>query len=450
MAELILDVRLDGFEAPTGHLIRDDYGSLTFTYSAAHLSNPNSHPISLSMPLTDEAFGDQKARPFFDNLLQERDSMLSRVMARENIARDDIAGLLLYLGKDCSGALSVLPAGASPVKVPGDFETDYQEFTDRKLQDIVRSLHERQPLPDNSADPSPLAGVQSKIAITILPDGRIAEPRPDSGAPTTHILKVPGQNHLNDAALEHQAMAFCRGTGIATAETEVLSFGTVQALLVTRFDRGRDENGRVIRLHQEDFAQALGLPASLKYERYGDAGRRFDSMAVCRLLDQTRSPAIEKRRFIELTLANLMLGNVDAHAKNHALLYQPDGQLDLAPAYDIFPTAIDPNLTDEFSFRIGHANKLKTLTKNDVDLFLSDLGIRSAAARGRLLNGLIEKTGSRICDQISRLSDPAMKRLADMVSENIRTVFEITDLPVPKTILERDAFVARGGGWLLS
>jgi serine/threonine-protein kinase HipA len=152
----------------------------------------------LSLPLTDEPYGDALTRAFFDNLLQERDGSLADVMAREGLARDDVAGLLLHLGKDCPGALSVLPVGAPPVKVPGDYTSDYSPIEQATLVEIVTALHERGRLPRGTSDPSPLAGVQSKIALTVLPDGRFAEPNAGTGAPTTHILKVPDQHHLRD------------------------------------------------------------------------------------------------------------------------------------------------------------------------------------------------------------------------------------------------------------
>ena len=112
MTELSLDVRLDGFAEPAGILMRTEQGALVFAYAPTHVARADALPLSLSLPLTDEPYGDIVTRAFFDNLLQERDGALNDVMAREGLARDDIAGLLLHLGKDCPGALSVLPAGA--------------------------------------------------------------------------------------------------------------------------------------------------------------------------------------------------------------------------------------------------------------------------------------------------------------------------------------------------
>src|ERR1700677_141101 len=119
MAELVLDVRLDGFADPVGALVRASNGALAFAYEPTYVRQPNAIPLSLSLPLSSEPFADVPARSFFDNLLQERDGVLRQVMANNGLQRDDVAGLLRHLGKDCPGAISVLPVGVPPVKLPG-------------------------------------------------------------------------------------------------------------------------------------------------------------------------------------------------------------------------------------------------------------------------------------------------------------------------------------------
>ena len=341
MTELRLDVRLDGFADPAGTLVRTEQGALAFAYTPAHVARADALPLSLSLPLTDERYGDIVTRAFFDNLLQERDGALNDVMAREGLARDDIAGLLLHLGKDCPGALSVLPAGAPAVKVPGDYATDYEALSDNKITAIAAALQERRRLPAGTTDPSPLAGVQSKLALTQLPDGRLAQPIEGTGAPTTHILKVPDRDHPRDAAHEAATLDLSRALGFETSEAAVVEIGEIEVLLVRRFDRALDRDGRVVRLHQEDFAQALGLPAALKYERRGTPDRRFDVAGIRKVLDATTDPVDERDRFIRATLFDLMTGNVDSHAKNFALLHIARDRIRVAPRYDLLPTRLD-------------------------------------------------------------------------------------------------------------
>ncbi|MDP1700477.1 MAG: HipA N-terminal domain-containing protein, partial [Aestuariivirga sp.] len=130
MNDLALDVRLDGFSSPIGSLKRDYKGRLSFVYRQDYLKHAAAIPLSLSLPLTDEPVSDNIVRAYFDNLLQERDAPLRSIMAKHDISRDDVAGLLLHLGKDCAGAVSILPEGAPPTKVPGVITTDYDPLND--------------------------------------------------------------------------------------------------------------------------------------------------------------------------------------------------------------------------------------------------------------------------------------------------------------------------------
>lgn len=450
MDPLALDVRLDGYNDPVGVLVRDNRGAVAFAYKEEYVSASGATPLSLSLPLGPEPYEDVIARPFFDNLLQERDSALTDIMAREGLSRDDIAGLLFYLGKDCAGALSVLPMGAPPVKVPGDYDHDYTAISPERLDAIVNSLHKRRRLPEGTEDPSPLAGMQSKIALTLLPDGQLAEPNPGTGAPTTHILKVPDQDHLQDALLEAEAMSLSQVLGFETADVVAMPIAKIDTLLVTRFDRALNRQGRIVRIHQEDFAQALGLPASLKYERRGTKRRRFDVSGIRKVLEATDDPAGEKDRFIRATLFDLLIGNTDGHAKNFALLFEGGRSVRLAPRYDILPTRLDDSLTDEFAFRIGSAQRLGEITIQDFDAFLRDLGIDSAPARRRLRVRYSGEIASALAARLNELDKKGMKRFADLIATNIRTLLGSLEVDVPEAAMQRDAFLGRAGGWLLS
>jgi HipA-like protein len=119
-----LEVRLEAYNGALGYLKSTDNGEATFSYSDRYLSRADRVPVSLALPLREEPFDDQKTRAFFDNLLPENDQ-LKQVMEREGLDRTDIVGLLYYLGSDCPGAISCIPFGEEPVKIPGVMSTDY-------------------------------------------------------------------------------------------------------------------------------------------------------------------------------------------------------------------------------------------------------------------------------------------------------------------------------------
>ncbi|MDE2913702.1 MAG: HipA domain-containing protein [Paracoccaceae bacterium] len=387
----LLDVYLEGVQTPIGQLSSKPDGDVSFRY----VTDAIPHAISASLPIREEPFGDVVTRGFFSNLLFENE-MRDQVMQRHGIAERDIVGLLAHLGADCPGAISCVPEGAPPGKRPGHLDTDYElldgapvvpeaapvnDFDITPLQvegtlvRLMASLRDHRRLPSDVNDPSPLAGVQGKVALAVLPNGRLGLPKPGSGAPTTHILKVPRAGAMASVAREHLATRLmARVQGHPAAQTRVLGEGSLQGLLITRFDRNVTD-GQVYRVHQEDFCQALGFGNSLKYERNGVEGRAFTATAIGGLLRMTRVPAVARQALFEITLTNMVLGNFDNHAKNHALLYTTP-KPELAPAYDIDPVLLDAGVTHEMSFRIGQARMADDVSRDDLSAFMTALGSR--------------------------------------------------------------------------
>jgi serine/threonine-protein kinase HipA len=424
----VLDVFLEGVDKPVGELSKQDSGSIQFQY----VRDDPPHPVSLSMPLREEPYGDVAARAFFDNLLFEN-IQRDQVMQRHGLEFGDTVGLLAHLGKDCPGAISVVPQGDGPAKIPGRFSTDYDEI--ENLDQIMISLRDTRRLPMDTNDPSPLAGVQGKIALTQLPNGRFALPKPGLNVPTTHILKVPRPQDMRQVEHEHLLMEIMADVQPhPVAQTSVFGEGEMQGLLITRFDRVIDGHS-VRRIHQEDFCQALGLGPTLKYQRNGDGERAFSAKRVGQLFDQLNNPAGARQAFLEGTLVNLLLGNTDNHAKNHAVLYS-GRRPDLAPFYDVVPTILDASVLHQLSFDIGSARMTDDIIPPDLIAFAEALGYR------RMIPALKKRLGAITAQIVGRIPDmrgPARKRIGDAIAEQanwIATALEL-DLDIP----ERDLVV---------
>ena len=173
---------------------------------------------------------------------------------------------------------------------------------------------------------------------------------------------------------------FCMGEGYdvmgfaANSDAEAaLVTGKVDAWVI-------DDLTAPLRLHQEDFAQALGIPASRKYERAGEdhMARMFDL-----LRRHSADPIRDMTRLWDQIVFNWLIGNTDAHVKNFSLLYSPDLRtLRLAPAYDLLAAAIYPT-TRELSFRIGGAATLDAVTEASFEAAAREagLGVRMAMQR---------------------------------------------------------------------
>ena len=428
-----LDVFLEGLDMPVGELLKLDNGSTRFRYVQDALP----HPISMSLPIREEPYEDVATRAFFDNLLFEN-VQRDQVMQRYNLEYGDTVGLLAYLGRDCPGAISVVPKGDGPAKVPGNLETDYQPIDN--LEDIMLSLRDTRRVPVETDDPSPLAGVQGKIALTLLPDGHFALPKSALNVPTTHILKVPQRNEILLVEYEHLLMNIMRDVqNHPVVETQVLGSGDLQGLLITRFDRQID-GVQVCRIHQEDFCQALGLGPNLKYQCNGGGERIFSAGRIGALIGELDNPASARQAFLEGTIANLLLGNTDNHAKNHSLLYLGK-RPQFAPFYDVVPTLLDDTVLHQLSFDIGSALMTDEIRPDDLETLTQDLGYRRMIpALKRRLASITEEIVARI----PAMSGPARKRIGDVIAEQAQWLAPAleTNLDVP----ERDLVVINRPG----
>ena len=110
------------------------------------------------------------------------------------------------------------------------------------------------------------------------------------------------------------------------------------AIVVERFDRLRLP-GRTARVHQEDLAQALGVPPTNKYENEAGPGAR----AIVELLrHHSRHPEQDVTSFVLALAFHFMIAGTDAHSKNYALLIGAGGWVRLAPLYDVTSALTDP------------------------------------------------------------------------------------------------------------
>lgn len=131
--------------------------------------------------------------------------------------------------------------------------------------------------------------------------------------------------------------------------------GAPATLAVERYDRAAGPDGGVMRLHQEDACQALGLPASGKYA--AEASPKGDDptyRGVAALLSRFAQDADhELDELLRQLVVNLALGNRDAHAKNLSLLYARPMCPGVAPLYDMVPVAEVEPRTTLLSMRVG-------------------------------------------------------------------------------------------------
>lgn len=335
----VLDVYLKDRKA--GELKQDDDASLTFTYNSDYLAT-DPMALSVSLPLQEEPFNDRVVRPFFSGLLPDENAR-RRLAAALGISSNNAFGLLEIIGGECAGALTLLPHGATPAVSTTE---DDEPLDEKRLEEILSLLRQRPLLGGEAGVRLSLAGAQDKLAVAIV-EGQVTLPR--GGRPTTHILK-PFIDGL-DGTVENEVfcMKLARRLDLDAPRVSKGVAGKIDYFLVERYDRIMHPDGRIERVHQEDFCQALSVPPELKYEEEGGPGV---SQCLQLIRRTTGSPAAETLRFQRMLMFHYLIGNADAHAKNYALLYRSQVP-DLAPIYDVVCTAAYPRLSKNLAMAIG-------------------------------------------------------------------------------------------------
>lgn len=311
--------------------------------------------LSLNLPIIDQAFPNARTRAFLDGLLPEGDTRAT-VAARFDLVANDTFGLLRELGRDCAGALIVIPDEAP---VPALETTSTAEpLSDAQLDELVRGLRSR-PLGVGDRVRLSLAGIQEKLLLTRMPDGSWG--RPVDNTPSTHILKPPHAAYPNTVENEAFCMRVAKYAGLPVAEVDMIQVGGKKLIVIERFDRAVDAQGTVSRVHQEDMCQALGVPPKDKYQEDGGPSLR----QVAGVLDSAAERSSLETLLRAVTF-NVALGNADAHGKNFSLLHLQDLSLRFAPLYDLMSTlAYRPEgVTEHMSMYVDSVQRIDRVTSD--------------------------------------------------------------------------------------
>lgn len=341
--------------------------------------NAAATPLSQSLPLQPEPFDERATRPFFAGLLPEGDKRKLVALALHVSRQNDFA-LLDGIGGECAGAVTLLEPGQTPQAT--DAPDAVRWLDSATLLSVLDDMPRRPMLAGESDMRLSLAGAQDKLPVVARfefgqPD--IGVPR--FGTPSTHILKpaIPGIE--GSVFNEGFCLALARALKLDVANAAIHSAQDHPYLLVGRYDRQRTPAGQLVRLHQEDFCQALGLPPETKYQNEGGPGL---AQAFALLRRATRPSAPHILKLLDFVIFNALVGNHDAHSKNFSLLYTAQGAV-LAPLYDVLSTAVYPRLTDKMAMKIGSKYKFSELEAHHWAQFASDAGLSPALVKKRIL-----------------------------------------------------------------
>lgn len=308
-----------------------------FTYEESWLMSSASRPLSLSMPLQPASvpYRNEVVESFFDNLLPDNREIRSRIQSHFHTASIRAFDLLTEIGRDCVGAVQLLPLDQAPI---GWDRIDSQAITDVEIAQLLRSTPATAFLGQHGYDEFriSLAGAQEKTAL-LRHEGTWH--RPFGATPTTHIFKLPlgrvGNMQADfSSSVENEWLCaqIVAAYGLPVARCEIAVFEDQKALIVERFDRRLAQAGtHWLRLPQEDCCQALGVPPAIKYESDGGPGIK----AILDLLLGAQDAANDRLTFFKTQLVFWLLCATDGHAKNFSLAIEPLGRYRLTPLYDV-------------------------------------------------------------------------------------------------------------------
>ncbi len=397
-------IEMDGVQRYVGNIEGESFSEACFAYSKDYMDSEFGRPISVSLPFMDGEYSSKQTAQFFEGLLPEG---FSRKAVADWIKTDerDYITMLAVLGRECLGAIRIVESDES-------MSSSYEKLSLEQVKELAAegATKSTQMLMETHLS---LTGATGKVGL-YYDEGNGEWYLPKGEAPSTHIVK---QSHVRFEKIvlnEQLCMLTAKKLGIDTPESFVVNAGDGQdseVLFATkRYDRMIDGGKKISgfrspnRLHQEDFAQAMGISSTDKYEREpaGYLGKMFDVIrAYC------TDPLGDQLELWRRVCFNYLIGNTDCHIKNHSLLYGKDlKSIRLAPAYDIVCTRVY-STTRQMSYYLGDEIDIDKVNRKH---------ILAAAADA----GLSERMAMKIFDEIADSIDGAVSEAAeDLLSKGL-------------------------------
>lgn len=356
---------------------------LSFVYDDSWRREPNSFPLSLSMPLASAEHGHARVDAFLWGLLPDNDRVLENWAKRFQVSPRNAFQLIGNVGEDCAGAVQFVRPERLEAMRTEPTAREIAWITENEIASRLRTLRADHSAWRAASDTGQfsLAGAQPKTAL-FFKNGRWGVP--SGRTPTTHILKPPTGEWDGHAENEHFCLRLARACGLVVPNSSVGRFLDEIAIVIERYDRVNSGNQRV-RVHQEDICQALAIHPAGKYENEGGPGVR---QIVDLLRQYSTHPGEDIQTFLTAIAFNWLIAGTDGHAKNYALLLGGRGAVRLAPLYDLasvlpYPR-VNPNKA-KLAMRIGgeyrlsnislrHWHRLAAEVRTDPDSLIARIG----------------------------------------------------------------------------
>lgn len=366
-------------------------GSLSLLYADRWLQTAGAFPLSVTMPLRADPYPSDVISPWLANLLPEEEQL--QVLTRSlGIDQADVLAVLAEIGGDTAGALSFGAATERPLWTYTPLTNFYDTADPRlALERHFEDLGRRPFLVGEEGVRQSLAGGQKKSALAVLgldgaPVLRLPQTGdvlaiPLNGAPSTLIVKPDNPNLPGITENEVWCLRMAQAIGIEAAQATILQSSKRTAIGVLRYDRRLGRSGQLLRLHQEDFAQANGLPPGRKYER-----GTLPGLDLKTLLETGRYvSANDALALLDQVIFNILVANTDAHAKNYSLILPVGATPQLAPLYDVSTVLSWPHVVKAYAQSIdGKKRNPDMVAGRHWEAIAREIGYRPTDVKNRV------------------------------------------------------------------
>lgn len=410
-----------------GTLSREASGAIGFTYEVDWLGWEHALPVSLSLPLRETPYRGERVSAVFENLLPDSDNLRRLVAEKVGARGTDAYSMLAKIGRDCVGALQFI---AGDDEAPGTTDKIEGETVDPvAIEKILNGLSQAPlGLASDDAFRISVAGAQEKTAL-LWYDGQWIKPH--GTTPTTHLFKTQigklpcGIDLSNSVENEYYCLKLTEAFGLPVNSATIETFGETKALVIERFDRRWTRDGRLLRLPQEDFCQALSVPPTLKYQNEGGPGMT-DALD---LLKGSDTPTKDQDIFLKAQLIFWLIGATDAHAKNFSVFLSPGGSYRMTPLYDIVTAqgAVDARQIEQkhmkMAMSVGNSRHYR------FDQIHGRHFVQTA-----MRAGLSRKRATELIEEVADNAPGALEAAADALPKSIPTAIVDT---VGKAVMKR-------------
>lgn len=315
-----------------------------FVYGRRYLARPNAVSIDpIELVLSGETYETARLGGLFGAIRDSSPDFWGRRLIERHLGKS--LGEMDYLLNSPDDRAGALGFGLN-VEPPAPARDFNKTISLEKLQHIANAL-----LSDDLSNvDSDTIRIQQLIELGTSLGG--ARPKTvvedDEGL---WIAKLNRPDDLyNNPRVEHAMLQLARNCGINAAQSKIITVGSMDVLLVKRFDREK---------HASGYTRSRMI-SGLTVLRADDGAMDRENWSYLILAEQLRrivaKPTNDANELFKRMCFNALISNLDDHPRNHAVIAKNE-DWSLAPAYDLTPSRSVSLEKRELAMQIGDLNR---------------------------------------------------------------------------------------------